>query len=382
MKGMRRRSKLWLAIASSSVLAACNGDLKDTISSVQPTEQNQPSANSAPLADAGGAVIGAGNTVVFVNGSGSSDADQDELQYTWEVLSSPDGSAYSLSSNDKAVARFSSDLEGEYGLKLTVSDGQASDTSETSVFIDQDGDGVVSGQDLDRDGDLVPNTKDAFPDNPAEFVDTDGDGIGNYAQKDEDGDGVEDDIDAFPFDPSLHAPRKFVEAGFNDNPGQASVTGFAAPFSVEGAIEKALDGDYYSFSANSGQILTVGCTTDSVGFEPVAAIADASGRTITSIQPNLGGSKWAEGTSIQVTTTGEHFLIINGSNQQGSADFSYSCDVFYDDDLDAINDDIELAIGLNPERIDSEGDGINDAAEINVAQTAGCSSPHLNRTPW
>ena len=117
MKGMRRRSKLWLAIASSSVLAACNGDLKDTISSVQPTEQNQPSANSAPLADAGGAVIGAGNTVVFVNGSGSSDADQDELQYTWEVLSSPDGSAYSLSSNDKAVARFSSDLEGEYGLK-------------------------------------------------------------------------------------------------------------------------------------------------------------------------------------------------------------------------------------------------------------------------
>ena len=240
----------------------------------------------------------------------------------------------------------------------------------------------MSGQDLDRDGDLVPNTKDAFPDNPAEFVDTDGDGIGNYAQKDEDGDGVEDDIDAFPFDPSLHAPRKFVEAGFNDNPGQASVTGFAAPFSVEGAIEKALDGDYYSFSANSGQILTVGCTTDSVGFEPVAAIADASGRTITSIQPNLGGSKWAEGTSIQVTTTGEHFLIINGSNQQGSADFSYSCDVFYDDDLDAINDDIELAIGLNPERIDSEGDGINDAAEINVAQTAGCSSPHLNRTPW
>jgi hypothetical protein len=44
----------------------------------------------------------------------------------------------------------------------------------------------------DRDGDGVPNDKDAFPDDPNEWLDTDHDGIGNNADPDDDNDGIPD----------------------------------------------------------------------------------------------------------------------------------------------------------------------------------------------
>lgn len=65
---------------------------------------------------------------------------------------------------------------------------------------DLDGDGEGNRCDLDRDGDGVPDSRDAFPTDPAETRDTDGDGIGDNADLDDDGDGVPDVVDAFPLD--------------------------------------------------------------------------------------------------------------------------------------------------------------------------------------
>ncbi|MBL3526896.1 MAG: tandem-95 repeat protein [gamma proteobacterium endosymbiont of Lamellibrachia anaximandri] len=56
--------------------------------------------------------------------------------------------------------------------------------------------------DPDRDGDGVPNTLDAFPDDATESVDSDGDGTGDNADTDDDNDGVADLDDDFPFDPA------------------------------------------------------------------------------------------------------------------------------------------------------------------------------------
>ncbi|MBL3599199.1 MAG: tandem-95 repeat protein [gamma proteobacterium endosymbiont of Lamellibrachia anaximandri] len=56
--------------------------------------------------------------------------------------------------------------------------------------------------DPDRDGDEVPNTLDAFPDDATESVDSDGDGTGDNADTDDDNDGVADLDDDFPFDPA------------------------------------------------------------------------------------------------------------------------------------------------------------------------------------
>ncbi len=88
---------------------------------------------------------------------------------------------------------------------------------------DADGDGVPDSVDAfpndpaesaDTDGDGVGDNADAFPNDPTETVDTDGDGIGDNADEypndptnggtttDSDGDGVIDSADAFPNDPT------------------------------------------------------------------------------------------------------------------------------------------------------------------------------------
>lgn len=55
--------------------------------------------------------------------------------------------------------------------------------------------------DTDSDGDGIPDSDDAFPDDAGEWADSDNDGTGDNADSDDDGDNVADDEDAFPFDP-------------------------------------------------------------------------------------------------------------------------------------------------------------------------------------
>jgi subtilisin family serine protease len=59
---------------------------------------------------------------------------------------------------------------------------------------------AIAEPEPDSDGDGVPNSQDAFPNNPNETADTDHDGVGNNADTDDDGDGVPDASDRFPLD--------------------------------------------------------------------------------------------------------------------------------------------------------------------------------------
>jgi len=81
----------------------------------------------------------------------------------------------------------------------------------------------------DKDGDGIPNSIDAFPDNPNEWYDTDHDGIGNNADKDDDGDGMSDAIERKyhfnPLDPADASADKDgdgfsneIEVGLGYNP--------------------------------------------------------------------------------------------------------------------------------------------------------------------
>ncbi|WP_152206339.1 malectin domain-containing carbohydrate-binding protein [Marinobacter changyiensis] len=67
---------------------------------------------------------------------------------------------------------------------------------------DLDGDGIGDNSDPDRDGDGYENSNDAFPNDSTEWLDTDGDGVGNNADSDSDNDGYSDLEDAFPNDPA------------------------------------------------------------------------------------------------------------------------------------------------------------------------------------
>ena len=80
-------------------------------------------ANSAPVANAGPAQgISAGETVQL-DGSGSTDADGNRLQFSWALLSKPAGSAAILSDTSAPNPVFVADKAGDYVAQLIVNDG-------------------------------------------------------------------------------------------------------------------------------------------------------------------------------------------------------------------------------------------------------------------
>jgi hypothetical protein len=83
-------------------------------------------ANSAPVA-----VISANQNVltgalVTLDGSGSTDANRDTLNYNWVLTAKPAGSIASLNVNNSPRPSFTADLPGTYVASLVVSDGSLS----------------------------------------------------------------------------------------------------------------------------------------------------------------------------------------------------------------------------------------------------------------
>ena len=296
--------------------------------------------------------------------SGATDPDGDTLKYVWKLVSSPQGSTTQLTSKSSFVARLIGSKDGEYKLSLAVGDGRVSRTDTVSVRLDADADGVPGANDKDRDGDGVPNTEDAFPDDPAEFADSDHNGIGNYVQDDEDGDGVPDKNDYFPFDNGKSKLPEVTESEFNDNPAVADAVGQTYPFRLIGAIQQDIDADYFIFPATKGHIISAVITKGHPDFKPSIAFTDQNGNSLPSFTVNMSpSSPFEAGVSILVPYDGNVFIIVNDFNSQGSPEFTYTIDVFRDQDVDGLDDSRELALGINNQLPDSDGDGIFDAAE-------------------
>jgi probable HAF family extracellular repeat protein len=92
------------------------------------------SVNTIPNANAGpdqGVYVGA---LVTLDGSGSTDPDDDPLTYMWAMISQPDGSVAVLSDTDQVAPFFYPDLPGAYEIELIVNDGYA-DSAPDSVTV-------------------------------------------------------------------------------------------------------------------------------------------------------------------------------------------------------------------------------------------------------
>ena len=79
--------------------------------------------NNLPVANAGpdqSVPVGAS---VVLDGTGSSDPDNDVLNYTWRFKSKPNGSGASIAATSQGLAGFVADLEGNYLVELLVDDG-------------------------------------------------------------------------------------------------------------------------------------------------------------------------------------------------------------------------------------------------------------------
>lgn len=79
--------------------------------------------NSSPIADVGDDKVGVMGQIIALDGSLSSDADQDSLTYSWSLLSVPNGSSAVIADNDQMMASLTPDTTGDYVAQLIVNDG-------------------------------------------------------------------------------------------------------------------------------------------------------------------------------------------------------------------------------------------------------------------
>ena len=94
-------------------------------------------SNTQPVANAGlNQTVSEGDTV-FLDGSGSTDADGDSLTFDWSFTSRPAGSAATLSDSTDIAPSFPADEAGLFVVQLIVNDGlQDSDPDTTTITVE------------------------------------------------------------------------------------------------------------------------------------------------------------------------------------------------------------------------------------------------------
>ncbi len=145
---MRYDSPVLLVLLSAlvgSLLVLTGCDAVDTATEV---------TNEAPTAEATVASSQPFNVndPVQLDGSGSSDPDNDELNYEW-TLDTPSGSNASLEGPNTVDPTFIPDVGGTYTASLEVSDGEDTDTDDVTVMAEGNviGSNITSDQTLSSD---------------------------------------------------------------------------------------------------------------------------------------------------------------------------------------------------------------------------------------
>lgn len=87
-------------------------------------------SNASPVADAGSDLTVRKNTLVTLEGVGSSDPDGDSLTYAWAQLGGP---SVVLSGANTAIATFTSTMNDTYSFRLTVDDGDGGIGTDTVI---------------------------------------------------------------------------------------------------------------------------------------------------------------------------------------------------------------------------------------------------------
>ena len=115
-----------VAGAYVAILTVNDGKVDSTASPVTVTASG---ANSAPVANAGLAQNAALNATVTLDGTASSDANNDFITYTWVLITKPTGSTATLSSTTSAKPTFKADVAGTFVASLIVNDGKVNSTA-------------------------------------------------------------------------------------------------------------------------------------------------------------------------------------------------------------------------------------------------------------
>ena len=115
--------------ATPTFVADIHGDyvfqlvVADQWSSSTPDKVTVSFDNVTAVADAGGNQSVVQGDTVSLDGSASTDANFDELTYSWSIVSKPEGSTAEIADPASVETSFVTDLPGEYVVSLVVNDG-------------------------------------------------------------------------------------------------------------------------------------------------------------------------------------------------------------------------------------------------------------------
>lgn len=128
--------------------------------------------NSAPVANAGPDQTSVVGQLIQLDGSGSSDVDDDALTYQWSFTSAPLGSQAALSDPTAVQPTFVVDKPGTYVVQLLVNDGSVNSASDTVIV------GTINSQPVaDAGPDLDAQVGDTVQLDGSGSTDADGDAL-------------------------------------------------------------------------------------------------------------------------------------------------------------------------------------------------------------
>jgi len=110
------------------------------MSDVDEVEIHAEADNGAPTANAGPNQSVSVGALVQLNGSASTDPEDDELNFDWEIASKPAGSTASLDNPASPLPRFTADRSGTYTVSLVVDDGTHTSTVDSVQITAEAGD--------------------------------------------------------------------------------------------------------------------------------------------------------------------------------------------------------------------------------------------------
>ena len=196
---------------------------------------------------------------------------------------------------------------------------------------------------IDTDGDSVPDSSDAFPNDPTEWSDLDGDGIGSNTDTDDDGDGLLDAEElSLSFDPNDPA-----DAAMDlDNDGLSNLEEVRNSTDM---LEADTDGDGLldGWEVLYGYLPTVTTTTTE----------DGDGDDLNLLQEQANGTN-----PTMADTDGD------GLKDGWEVSYGYSPTEITVTSEDSDNDGLNLLqehdAGTNPTLPDTDGDGLKDGWEV------------------
>lgn len=230
----------------------------------------------------------------------------------------------------------------------------------------------------DADNDGVPDSEDAFPDNPAEWSDTDGDGVGDNADvfpddplesSDADGDGVGDNGDAFPSDPLEWRDTDGDGVGDNTDafPGHVAASVDADADGLPDAWGEGCDADCQFASGLELDLMPDDTDNDGVPnsedafpldpSESADSDADGIGDNADAFPDNAAASRDEDGDGLPDAWNDDCGVLCQGAS-------GLTLDAFPDD---SDNDGAVNAVDAFPfdpsETSDTDGDGVGDNAD-------------------